>query len=122
MAREVKYGRIIIPIVILAAAFGGRYAYQNGYLGPAGASSSSVPQLAAVPELPQAEDVPANTANVVPLPQPSEAPAAVPGPELRSAHMAWNAQMALCYANGGPLTTRGSLMEKHGVNLRLILE
>ncbi len=122
MAREVKYGRILAPIVILAAVFGGRYAYQNGYLGPAGATSSSVPQLAIVPDAPTAEEAPANTANVVPLPQPSESPAAVPGPQLRSAHMAWNAQMALCYANGGPLTTQDSLMEKHGVNLKLILE
>lgn len=121
MTQRVKVGRIIAPIVILAAVFGGRYAYQHGYLGPADAASASVPQVATLPEVPVAADTP-QAANVTPLPQPGEAVTTVAAPQIRSAHMAWNAQFALPYANGGPLTTRGSLMEKHGVNLKLIRE
>lgn len=124
MSQRVKVGRIVAPIVILAAVYGGYYAHQHGYLAPADASSASIPQVATLPELPTAVDPvqAAAAANVTPLPQPGEAVTVVPAPQIRSAHMAWNAQFALPYANGGPLTTQGSLMEKHGVNLKLIRE
>lgn len=120
MAREVKYGRILIPVGVLAAVFGGHYAYQHGYLGPNSGGVASIPQVAGLPEaVPVPDAVPVN---VTRLPLPSEGAAAVNAPRIRSAHMAWNAQMPLMLANGGPLTTVGSLMEKHGVNLQLIRE
>ena len=43
-------------------------------------------------------------------------------PEVRLYHWAWNAQMGLMYATGGPQATEGSLMCKHGVNLKLVRE
>jgi outer membrane protein OmpA-like peptidoglycan-associated protein len=124
MSQRVKVGRIVAPIVILAAVYGGYYAHQHGYLAPADASSASIPQVATLPELPPAVDPvqAAAAVNVTPIPQPGEAVTVVAAPQIRSAHMAWNAQFALPYANGGPLTTQGSLMEKHGVNLKLIRE
>ncbi len=43
-------------------------------------------------------------------------------PEVRFYHWAWNAQMGLMLATGGKQAVEGSLMCKHGVNLKLIRE
>lgn len=53
------------------------------------------------------------------VPLPTTALAAVKAPLLRFNIWEWNAQMGLLFANGGPQTTKGSLLEKHGVSVQL---
>lgn len=118
--KRIKTGPIITVVVILVAVFGGQYAYTHGLLGPSSAGSASVPEVAALPEAPV--DSPVQAAAVPLLPLPSKTPAAIPGPEVRFLGMAWNAQLGLALATGGPRTTSGSLMEKHKVNFRFIRE
>ncbi len=43
-------------------------------------------------------------------------------PEVRFYHWAWNAQMGLMFATGGPQSSDGSFMCKEGVNLRFVRE
>jgi OmpA-OmpF porin, OOP family len=50
---------------------------------------------------------------------PTDQVANVNSPKINFEIMAWNSQMGLNYSNGGPQTTKGSLMEKHNVNLNI---
>lgn len=69
--------------------------------------------------LPNAPKDVANGAVVTFAPLPSSEVAIVTTPRVNFDIMAWNSQMGLILATGGTLTTKGSLMEKHGVNLKL---
>lgn len=76
---------------------------------------STVPKRADLPVLNAS-----NTSNVPAVPLPGNAPGCTNLPEVRMLVWAWNAQMGLMFANGGPQSTGGSLMCKQGVNLRLL--
>ncbi len=53
------------------------------------------------------------------IPLPGTSSAQMEQPRVKMLILAWNAQMGLALANGGPTTTEGSLMQKHGVNLEI---
>jgi outer membrane protein OmpA-like peptidoglycan-associated protein len=63
-----------------------------------------------------------NTGSGQELPLPSgDASTDVSGkPLVRIGAYAWNAQSGIIVSNGGPRTTKGSIMEKNGVNLEII--
>jgi outer membrane protein OmpA-like peptidoglycan-associated protein len=105
-----------IALVILAA--GGafyvlHYAASNGLL-PSNIGKVLVPAKYALPDVKDAQ-----IGNVTPAPYPGSDCASVPATLIRQESWEWNAQAGELLANGGNCTTRGSLMEKHGVNLQI---
>lgn len=53
------------------------------------------------------------------VPIPGNTPTTKGGAPVRLNIWAWNANIGLIYANGGPKTTQGSLVENHGVRLNI---
>jgi OmpA-OmpF porin, OOP family len=78
----------------------------------------------AEPTVPKRVDLPAlnpsANSNVPAVPLPGNTPGCAGSPEVRMLVWAWNSQMGLMFANGGPQATNGSLMCKEGVNLKLL--
>jgi OOP family OmpA-OmpF porin len=56
----------------------------------------------------------------LPLPSEAESPNNDPAKLIRVAEYAWNGNSGMIVANGGPKTTKGSLMESAGVNLEIV--
>ena len=116
-----KTVRILGGLAVIAAiGLGLRYAAQHGY--------GRQIMKALVPEKVSGLDAGTDIGNgfstgsgsVAFAGLPSAEPAALPGaPEVRINFWAWNSQMGCLYSNGGPVTTRGSLMEKQGVKVRI---
>jgi outer membrane protein OmpA-like peptidoglycan-associated protein len=105
---------VLIVIVVAVVFFGLRAAMQHGLIPTPGIMKSIVASRVTLP--PQEE---AQVANVQALPYPSTAAANVQATHITFDVWEWNAMFALIYANGGPDTTKDSLMEKYGVNLTL---
>jgi hypothetical protein len=104
----------LIVVVGAGAVIGLRSAMQHGLIPTPGIMKSIVASRVELP--PQQE---AQVANVKALEYPSTAPANVAATHITFDVWEWNAMYSLIYANGGPDTTKGSLMEKNGVNLTL---
>lgn len=90
-----------------------RYAASHGIL-PSSIGKILTPAKANLPDVKDAE-IP----NVKPVAFPASTCASVPGPLIRGEFWEWGAQNALILATGGSCTTKGSLMQKYGVNLHL---
>ena len=104
----------LIVIVAAGVVFGLRAAMQHGLIPTPGIMKSIVASKVSLPPQQDAE-----VANVQALPYPSATPADVSATRMRFDVWEWNAMYSLIYANGGANTTKGSLMEKDGVNLEL---
>jgi outer membrane protein OmpA-like peptidoglycan-associated protein len=88
---------------------------EHGIIPTPGFMKALVPNPVHLPDVKDAQ-----IQNVKPAPMPNEADASVDNTLVRAEIWEWNAQMNMIYANGGPTTTRNSLMEKYKVNLALI--
>ena len=115
MALKVKTtGKVLIFILAFALFFLGKhFLFDSELLFKKDVKQSMNIQQVVLPNAPLTQ----SGQNVSMLPIPTENPASVNATLVTIEAMAWNAQMGLCYANGGPKTTKGSIMEKYGVNL-----
>ena len=105
--------KALITIIVLGAVGTGIYSQRDKLFPGKKPQASSVPPKA---------DLPDGTASAKPTTQVATKPGCADKPEIRLYHWAWNAQMGLMYATGGKQAAEGSLMCKHGVNLKLIRE
>lgn len=107
--------KLLIVVLVVGGAFGAfKFADSKGWVPTPGIGKVSVPTTANLPDLKESK-----TKSVPKAPLPSSSTASVAATPVRFGIWAWNAQTGLIYANGGAQTTKGSLMEKHGVNLTL---
>lgn len=104
-------GKVIIFIIVLGLAFGGVKMWQR--FAPAAQDQNAV-----VPHAGNLDQRQESAGTGAAVPMPGEDPGCTDKPEVRLMGYAWNAQMGLLFANGGPQATGGSLMCKNGVNLK----
>jgi OOP family OmpA-OmpF porin len=113
-------GKIAIFLVVLGIIFGGyRFMSARGMVPDiipgAKTKGSEVPIVRDIKDRATAA-IPANVGDIR---MPGDSAVSGDKGQVRFLCWAWNSQMGMMFANGGPKTTEGSLMQKNGVNLQL---
>ncbi|WP_052483651.1 phosphate ABC transporter substrate-binding/OmpA family protein [Flavobacterium sp. MEB061] len=107
------FSELLIVVAAIGAILGGVY-----YLSP-GIKTAVSKQLRGI-DLNQMDVNNVSNAEKIALPSTDVSSEVTGKPLVRIAAYAWNAQSGIIVSNGGPKTTKGSLMEKNGVNLEII--
>lgn len=117
MKRKIKpAAKIIIAALIVGFGFFCKWLFiDSEYIFSKEVKQTVEVSNVVLPDAPK--DVQGGTVQFIALP--SEEVANVNSPKINFEIMAWNSQMGLNYANGGPSTTKGSIMEKNNVNLSI---
>lgn len=108
---------ILFLLLVGGLFFGAKQAMYYGWIPRPDALATLVPLEA---DLVDAQVIDHNLANIKVLPLPDKTVSTKSNKEIRWLIWAWNSQMGFLYANGGPVTTKGSLIEDSGAKVRLI--
>jgi OOP family OmpA-OmpF porin len=115
MATTIKTsGKVLIIIVVLAVIFLGKTYWWDKR--PQDAKQSTEIGRVALPDAPEAS----LKGNATMLTLPSAEVSVNGGTKINWKIMAWNAQFSLMYANGGPVTTKGSLIDNAKLQVEII--
>ena len=115
MAVKVKTsGKIVMILLVLVGIWAGKTYWWDKR--PQDAKQSQDIGRLALPDAPEASLV----GNAVKLPLPSGEESVNGGTKIVWKVMAWNSQFPLMYANGGPLTTKGSLLDKSKLQVEIV--
>ncbi len=115
MAVKVKTsGKIVMILLVLGGLFAAKTLWWDKR--PQDAKQSQDIGRVALPDAPEASLV--GSATVLPLP--SEEQSVNGGTKIVWKVMAWNSQFPLMYANGGGLTTKGSLFDKSKLQVEVV--
>lgn len=117
--RQVKTGpKVLLAIVVIGGiVFGGRW-WLKGH-GDSQMKSSVPTSKGDLQTFDESKAQPDQTGAATAAVMPGDALAKMDGPRIKLQTLAWNGISGLALANGGPATTEGSLMQKHGVNLSI---
>lgn len=115
MAIKVKPGGKVLGIVLLLGAiYAGKVLWWDKR--PQEAKASTEIGKVSLPDAPEAS----LAGNATKLELPSADEAANGGTKVSWKIMAWNSQFPLMYANGGPKTTKGSLVDKANMQIEVV--
>lgn len=116
MSVKVKTSGKVVGILIL---LGGLFAAKTMWWDkrPKEAKTSTEIGKVILPDVPEAS-LQGNAGSKLPLPL--ETPSVNGGTKIRWEVMAWNAQFALMYANGGALTTKASLIDNAKMQINIV--
>jgi OOP family OmpA-OmpF porin len=107
-------GKIVMIVLVLGAIFAAKTFWWDKR--PQEAKQSQDIGRVALPDAPEASLV----GNAVKFPLPSEEQSVNGGTKIVWKIMAWNSQFPLMYANGGALTTKGSLLDKSKLQVEIV--
>ncbi len=114
MARLKPAGRLVVMALIIISILAAKLLWWDQR--PQEAKASHAVGTVALPDAPEAS----LSTNAVKLDLPSSTPVANSGTKVDWKIMAWNAQFPLMYANGGPRTTKGSLLGQANLQVNLV--